>query len=263
MLYFIYFFSFVFTCAAHHAGAQTPVGVWATFDDETGEQKATVQIYMENEKLFGKITSVSRPSLNHRCDNMARSHLRPTHSPYSEFLPSGRVAVLTPSGVQTSNETTLLRWQWRTHVHKEKFMEKFELTSTVTNNINWTALSTVQTSNSRHLQRFAVKLYIRWLPTATRLQLFGHELASCPFCSDDETNTHLLHCRARHAHFHSQHDAFVTMLQSLHTPPDITQAIANNILYWQTHHGSNPPPVSTHPSAPTVAPSPNNKSDGD
>lgn len=55
-------------CMAHHTSAQTPVGIWATFDDETGEQKATVEIYPEKDKLFGKITSVSRPSLNHRCD---------------------------------------------------------------------------------------------------------------------------------------------------------------------------------------------------
>ena len=178
--------------------------------------------------------------LNHRCDTMARSQLSHTLTPYSDVLPQGRVSIVSETGAHTSNETTVLRWRWRSIIPRQWFTTKFDLSTTTTNSIHWAALSSVHASAPLYLQRFATKLYIRWLPTATRLQLFGHELATCPFCPQDETNVHLLHCPARYDHYISQHQAFTLLLASLHTPSDIIKPLADSILYWQTHGGSAP-----------------------
>lgn len=35
--------------------AQSPVGIWKTIDDETGEPKSHVQIYEKDGKIFGKV----------------------------------------------------------------------------------------------------------------------------------------------------------------------------------------------------------------
>jgi uncharacterized protein (DUF2147 family) len=35
--------------------AQSPIGIWKTIDDETGEAKSKVQIYESNGKLYGKV----------------------------------------------------------------------------------------------------------------------------------------------------------------------------------------------------------------
>ena len=62
----------IITCACLSSSlsvaAQTPVGVWLTYDDETGEQKSQIEVYEQNNKLFGKIVHLSRASLNHDCD---------------------------------------------------------------------------------------------------------------------------------------------------------------------------------------------------
>ncbi len=38
--------------------AQSPIGVWKTIDDETGEAKSTVEIYESGGKLYGKVTDL-------------------------------------------------------------------------------------------------------------------------------------------------------------------------------------------------------------
>ena len=37
------------------------VGKWLTFDENTGEQKATVEIYINKGKLFGKVVEITDP----------------------------------------------------------------------------------------------------------------------------------------------------------------------------------------------------------
>jgi uncharacterized protein (DUF2147 family) len=44
--------------------AQTPIGVWKTIDDETGEAKSHVQIYEENGKLHGKVIAFLRKNVD-------------------------------------------------------------------------------------------------------------------------------------------------------------------------------------------------------
>lgn len=38
--------------------AQSVIGTWKTVDDETGEQKALVEIYKKGDKIFGKIVEI-------------------------------------------------------------------------------------------------------------------------------------------------------------------------------------------------------------
>lgn len=40
------------------AVAQSPLGLWKTFDDKTKEEKSIVEIYQINEKLYGKIVKI-------------------------------------------------------------------------------------------------------------------------------------------------------------------------------------------------------------
>ena len=40
--------------------ALSPMGYWKTIDDETGKEKSIVKIWMENDKLYGKIVKLFR-----------------------------------------------------------------------------------------------------------------------------------------------------------------------------------------------------------
>jgi len=42
--------------------ADSPVGLWKTVDDKTGEVKSEVQLYEQGGKLFGKITALTDPT---------------------------------------------------------------------------------------------------------------------------------------------------------------------------------------------------------
>lgn len=49
--------------------AQSPVGIWKTIDDETGQAKSHVQIYEQNGQLFGKVVKILDPAKqNAVCD---------------------------------------------------------------------------------------------------------------------------------------------------------------------------------------------------
>ncbi|MGH1436537.1 MAG: DUF2147 domain-containing protein [Lewinella sp.] len=43
-----------FVCAQ----AQSPIGIWKTIDDNSGEARSKIEIYEQNGKLFGKITDL-------------------------------------------------------------------------------------------------------------------------------------------------------------------------------------------------------------
>jgi uncharacterized protein (DUF2147 family) len=52
------------------ASAQlSPLGVWKTVDDETGEAKSQVTIYERNGKLYGKITKILTDRPNAKCED--------------------------------------------------------------------------------------------------------------------------------------------------------------------------------------------------
>jgi uncharacterized protein (DUF2147 family) len=43
------------------AASTSPVGVWQTIDDKTGQPKALVRIYLKDGKLFGRIEQTYKP----------------------------------------------------------------------------------------------------------------------------------------------------------------------------------------------------------
>lgn len=49
----------------------TPVGVWKTIDDETGEAKSHVEIYQKDGKLYGKVIKLLKSPEDTTCDNCA------------------------------------------------------------------------------------------------------------------------------------------------------------------------------------------------
>jgi uncharacterized protein (DUF2147 family) len=48
--------------------AQSPIGVWKTIDDKTGEEKSHIEIYMEKGKLKGKVVKLLRKNAKQYCD---------------------------------------------------------------------------------------------------------------------------------------------------------------------------------------------------
>jgi uncharacterized protein (DUF2147 family) len=59
----------LFGGASHLACAAqlpSPLGVWKTFDDKTGNPRAIVTIYTQNGRLFGRIESTFTPGAEHR-----------------------------------------------------------------------------------------------------------------------------------------------------------------------------------------------------
>ena len=49
--------------------AQTPVGIWKTIDDESGEPKSHVEIYEKEGKLFGKVVKLLPKATTDVCLN--------------------------------------------------------------------------------------------------------------------------------------------------------------------------------------------------
>ncbi len=48
--------------------AQTPIGVWKTIDDDTGEAKSHIEIYEQEGKLYGKIVKLLLSPADKTCD---------------------------------------------------------------------------------------------------------------------------------------------------------------------------------------------------
>ncbi len=48
------------------ADTSSPIGVWKTFDDKTGNARAIVRIYADHGRLFGRIESTFTPGGEHR-----------------------------------------------------------------------------------------------------------------------------------------------------------------------------------------------------
>ncbi len=48
--------------------AQSPIGIWKTIDDNTGEAKSHVEIYEKGGKLYGKVVKLLRKGPDTRCE---------------------------------------------------------------------------------------------------------------------------------------------------------------------------------------------------
>ncbi len=63
-------FTFLFSCLVGlPVSAQSVTGVWKTIDDETGEPKSHVKIYVEDGTLFGKVVELLPAAIGRICKN--------------------------------------------------------------------------------------------------------------------------------------------------------------------------------------------------
>ena len=53
-----YFLSFLFGVTLFFSQAQSIEGIWETYDDETGEMKSEVRVYIKEGRLFGEIVEL-------------------------------------------------------------------------------------------------------------------------------------------------------------------------------------------------------------
>lgn len=63
-----FLFSIAFTFCTFFAFSQSPIGVWKSVDDETGEEKSNVTIYEQKGKVYGKITKILSAAPDVVCD---------------------------------------------------------------------------------------------------------------------------------------------------------------------------------------------------
>ncbi|MBK6932476.1 MAG: DUF2147 domain-containing protein [Saprospirales bacterium] len=56
------------TAMAAMLQAQSPAGTWKTIDDDTGEAKSHVQLYIQDGQLFGKVVKLLKSSPDRKCD---------------------------------------------------------------------------------------------------------------------------------------------------------------------------------------------------
>jgi uncharacterized protein (DUF2147 family) len=53
---------------------QSPLGLWKTIDDETGEPKSHIKIYQENDKLYGKVVKLLKTTKQTTCKKCPEPH---------------------------------------------------------------------------------------------------------------------------------------------------------------------------------------------
>ena len=65
----ISFVFFIFLASIISTSAQSsPIGIWKSIDDKTGEAKSHIEIYEENGKLYGKIVKLLQRSPDTICE---------------------------------------------------------------------------------------------------------------------------------------------------------------------------------------------------
>ena len=66
---FLGFFIATFLMLASLTAQNSPVGIWKTVDDNTGEARSHIEIFEENGKLYGKIVKLLQKPSDTVCDN--------------------------------------------------------------------------------------------------------------------------------------------------------------------------------------------------
>ncbi|MBK6946807.1 MAG: DUF2147 domain-containing protein [Haliscomenobacter sp.] len=59
---------FFFLSNGYALTADSPVGVWKTIDDETGQPKSHVELYLRNGKLYGKVVRLLQKPADTLCE---------------------------------------------------------------------------------------------------------------------------------------------------------------------------------------------------
>lgn len=74
MMYRIFVSLLLVASASISAWSQsTPVGIWKTIDDKTGEAKSHVEIFEQNGRFHGKVVRLLRKGPDTRCENCTGS----------------------------------------------------------------------------------------------------------------------------------------------------------------------------------------------
>jgi uncharacterized protein (DUF2147 family) len=64
----LFFAAFFLLFSSISLQAQSPLGVWKTIDDKTGEAKSHLELYEKNGKLYGKVVKLLKSSPDRKCD---------------------------------------------------------------------------------------------------------------------------------------------------------------------------------------------------
>lgn len=141
----------------------------------------------------------------------------------------------------TSGEINLCKWNWRNKVVLHFYQDKFKADPATIRRISWSVCATIKNAITSSLKQFSFKVMIRWLASATRLEMYGNEIDTCHLCTMQETNYHIFQCSYRTRAFLMRHKALQTFLNSIQTPNELIEPIANCILYWalQTQNPTN------------------------
>ncbi len=74
----VYSFSILIWVSVCVGFSQTPVGIWKTIDDKTGEAKSHVEIYNNDNVLYGKISQLLQSDQEKLCDQCTgQKHMKP------------------------------------------------------------------------------------------------------------------------------------------------------------------------------------------
>jgi uncharacterized protein (DUF2147 family) len=57
-----------FLLLASISTAQSPLGVWKTIDDETGEAKSHIEVFEQGGKVYGKVVKLLKSAPDKKCD---------------------------------------------------------------------------------------------------------------------------------------------------------------------------------------------------
>ena len=118
------------------------------------------------------------------------------------------------------------------HVFLQYYQDKFQTSPGAIRQAHWEAYAITRKALPPALKRFATKVTIRWLPSASRLKLCGTETNNCHLCPLVETNNHIYQCTHRIPTFLSRHAGLQKYMLSIHTPEHVSTAISTGILKW-------------------------------
>jgi hypothetical protein len=171
-------------------------------------------------------------TLNIQADALANTAHHDNDTPYSEIMPHCAVVLQSNARPIYSNETQYSRWSWRKAILMQYYEDRFTLSTTQLQHINWPAITTTIAHLPPQLHIFTTKLITGWLPIGTRLQRYGNIITRCHRCNQVETMDHLFQCCGRH----DANQAFVLrlsqFLESIHTVSPITCAITHAFQRW-------------------------------
>jgi hypothetical protein len=139
-----------------------------------------VKGHQEETTPYHKLSFESR--LNIEADQLATEAIESVESRDKLLQVTGngycRAYLLNGSVRQTRDETTTLQNKRRELVLQDYYIKRLKLDKGVLHEINWAAIRMARERMSVAGRKYAIKLTIGWLPSGSRLHLFGEEVVS-------------------------------------------------------------------------------------